>query len=286
MTEVPEYLLERSRERRQALGLGDDGGTAAPSGGGDDAPAGGPGAEVEAAPAPAAAPAEVVEAPPAPPEPEPPWVEAARTRHRVPMWVMPVLFLLPLWAYVYVAFLGSEATAEGALVTGAELYVSSGCSGCHGGGGGGGVGWQLSEGEVLLTFPEIAPMMDWISRATDGYGTGTTIGDPDRPGGPHIVGQVDYVANETVVMPAFGEELTPAELFAVTRYVRETLSGEELTPDEELARDELFDNLEIVHGDQTVTAALEAGELGADPTGMAALLEGAAPEDEQGGAAE
>lgn len=282
MTEVPDYLLERSRERRRALGLGDDGAPAAAASGDDAETAGAtPSAAVEAAPA-AAAPAEV-EVPPPPPEPDPPWVDAARTRHKVPMWVMPVLFLLPVWAYVYVAFLGSEATAEGALVTGAELYVSQGCSGCHGGGGGGGVGWQLNDGEVLLTFPEIDPMMDWISRASEGFGTGAVIGDPNRPGGPHIVGEVNYVPNPSVVMPSFGGELTPAELYAVTRYVRETISGEELEAEEELLRDETFDNLEIVYGEEPVTAALEENGLESDAAGIAALLAGAQAESEAGG---
>jgi mono/diheme cytochrome c family protein len=273
LTEVPEYLLERSRERRQALGLSDDDG-----GGGSPATAAETGA---AAPATieAAAPAEVVEVEPEPPEVAPPWVDAARTRHKIPMWVLPVLFVIPLWAYVYVAFLGSEAQAEGAVAVGQELYTSLGCSGCHGGSGGGGIGYQLSNGEVLLTFPEIEPMTDWISRASEGFGEGETIGDPNRPGGPHIVGALG------AAMPQFTDEVTPAQVWGLARFVRENLSDETLSPEELLERDEIFEALELVYAELTVTEALESIGAEPGPEGMAALIEEALAQlgDEGGG---
>jgi mono/diheme cytochrome c family protein len=196
------------------------------------------------------------------------------------MWVMPVLFLLPLWGYVYVAFLGSEAEAEGALVDGAELYTTQGCSGCHGAGGGGGVGYAFSGGEVLLTFPEIGPMLDWVARASAGYGSGTVIGDPDRPGGPHVVGGL----GEGAVMPAFADALTPAQLYAVVRYEREELGGEEVEAEDLLTRDETFEALELTYADQTVAAALEAAELPLDADGIAALFEAAVAGEGGGGA--
>ncbi|HET9542709.1 MAG TPA: hypothetical protein VFP02_06490, partial [Acidimicrobiales bacterium] len=102
VTEVPDYLLQRSRERRAALGLGGDeeGGALAASGdAGGDAPAttsAASGTPAVAAPAPIA---------PGVPDPEPsappPNVQAALRRKRVPIWALPVIVLLPLWGYVY-----------------------------------------------------------------------------------------------------------------------------------------------------------------------------------------
>jgi mono/diheme cytochrome c family protein len=282
LTEVPDYLLERSRERRRALGLSDEDG-------GDAAPAAAQSTEAEAAAPPAttaaaAAPVEVAPAEPEVVEPDPPWVEAARTRHKIPMWVLPVLFLIPIWAYVYVAFLGSEAEAEGAVAVGQELFASQGCSGCHGSGGGGGIGYQLSAGEVLLTFPEMPAMLDWMSRASEGYGEGEVIGDPDRQGGPHIVGALG------AAMPQFGDQLSPAQVYGVARYVRENLSGESPDAEELASRDDTFDALELVFGELTVDEALES--IGAEPSpqGMEALIEAALAElggeDGEGGGGE
>ena len=104
VTEVPEHLLKRSRDRRAALGLGGgDGGDA--GGGGDAAPAasGDAGTSVEPAAA-AARPAAVapVEAAVVPPKPVPSYVRASLERKKIPLWVMPVLAFLPLWAIMYV----------------------------------------------------------------------------------------------------------------------------------------------------------------------------------------
>ena len=158
MTEVPEYLLERSRERRRALGLlGDDGGAPAASSDGGASPA-----PVAAAPAPvaAAAPA-AVESKPEPPKPDSPEVAAAKSRHKIPMWVLPVLFLLPVWGITYVQMMADEEVTEvTALSEGAQVYNARGCAGCHGAGGGGGVGYPFIEGSVLLTFPTIDPFSE------------------------------------------------------------------------------------------------------------------------------
>lgn len=218
MTEVPEHLLQRSRERRAALGLG----------GGDDAAAApaaaASGAEVEpaaaAAPAPAAAAAVPdVPAEPAAPEPLPPYVEAAVERKKIPIWAMPVLAFLPLWAFIYVQTLSPPpATEAGELEVGAEAYAS--CSGCHSPGGEGGVGRQLSDGEVLLTFPTIEQQIEFVAVGSDGY-DGQPYGDPERPGGAHV-------GNSFGNMPAFYGQITDAELLAVVRHERETLSGEEV----------------------------------------------------------
>ncbi|MGI8938530.1 MAG: c-type cytochrome [Iamia sp.] len=221
MTEIPEHLLKRSKERRAALGLpggegGDEGGGGGESGAGDDAPKAAAPAKAEPTPAPA----KVEEAPPPPPKPKPPYIKAAENRKRIPYWAMPVIALLPVWAVMYTNSVKEPEVEDLAVTVGAEVYSS--CSGCHGAGGEGGVGAQLSEGEVLLTYPDPVAMMEWIYLGAEEW-TGTTgaapYGDPDRPDGPHNTGTLPSV------MPAFGD-LDAEELASVTRYVRENLSGE------------------------------------------------------------
>ena len=146
MTEVPEHLLKRSHDRRAALGLGGGGGDA---GGGDaaptPAPAEEPGGEVAATGATAAArpaaatPAEAAE--PAPPEPLPPYVEAAVKRKKIPIWVMPVLAFIPVWAIIYIGGLSKASTGAPDPARGwASSSSPQRCASCHGSNGGGGVG--------------------------------------------------------------------------------------------------------------------------------------------------
>lgn len=218
MTEVPDHLLARSKARRAALGLGgDDGGDAAPA---TEAPE--PSAAVEkatpTAPAKAAAAAPAT-ASPKEPEPLPPYIEAAERRKRIPVWAMPVVLFLPLWGIFYAQTLSEAPSKEKTeLELGAEVYAGK-CSSCHGANGGGGVGRPLSNGEVLKTFPTIEQQMEFIKVGTDGF-AGGGYGDPNREGGQHIAGSFG------AKMPAFATGLTDAELLAVTRHERETLSGE------------------------------------------------------------
>lgn len=226
MTEVPDHLLQRSRERRAALGLG--GGEAPSEEGSSDAPAS-PEPAASSAPAPTPAPAAAPpEAPPPAPEPEPvpPYVEASLQRKRIPLWAFPVLAFLPLWGYLYAATLSPiEEADEGQLAMGAELYDETAgprCASCHAPTGGGGVGRQLSDGEVLATFPSIAEMIEFVAVGTDGF-LGDPIGDPDREGGAHIAGEFGN-------MPSF-RHLADEQLLAVVRHEREVLSGEEVPPE-------------------------------------------------------
>ena len=117
MTEVPEYLLERSRERRAALGLG---------GGGSAAPAAAPTGEGDASPA-AAAPASAPAAAPAPSAPSvpieslPTYVAPVGPRSGIPVWMMPVILILPLWAIVYLGAFGESTSAAGPAVGAGDL---------------------------------------------------------------------------------------------------------------------------------------------------------------------
>jgi mono/diheme cytochrome c family protein len=221
LTEIPEHLLKRSKERRAALGLpGGEGGDA--GSGGDEAKA----ADAPAAPAKAAAPAPAkVEAkPPPPPKPKPAYNRAAEGRKRIPYWAMPVIALLPLWAFLYQESVTVPEQGDEAIAHGEEVYGA--CAGCHLANGAGGTGAKLNEGEVLKTFPDPVGMMEWIHLGADGWvgASRGPYGDPNREGGPHDAGDL------TTEMPGF-PELTAEDLAAVTRYIREELSGEVPTPE-------------------------------------------------------
>jgi len=218
MTEVPEHLLRRSRERREALGLatsGDGGGAEPPS-----APAAAPASPPAsaspstdvAATGPGAGPPAVLEEP----EPEVSYVAKPDPgRSKNPLWVMPVLVGLPLWAFFYAsAFNPPRQTGPvDPLVLGATVYKSAGCSGCHGAGGEGGVGPPLTGGQAKLTFPNEADHISWVKTGSGPF-SGQKYGDPKRPGGQH--------GPSKGVMPGFAS-LPPAQIEAVVKYEREKL---------------------------------------------------------------
>jgi mono/diheme cytochrome c family protein len=217
VTEIPEHLLQRSRERREALGLG---------GGGEGGPPAAPPAEgaAPAAPAPAAdsAPAPVAAAEVAVPEvptgPDPVVVAAnAQRRNAVPLWVMPVLVALPFWGFLYVGAFGNrhKAVVQDPLVIGAQVYRSAGCSGCHGANGEGAVGPALEKGDAAVTFPNVADQIEWVRTGSLSKPKGTPYGNPNRAGGQRKV--------TAGVMPAFSGTLTDSQIAAVVQYEREKL---------------------------------------------------------------
>ncbi len=217
MTEVPEHLLKRSKDRRTSL----DGGTPAA----DTAPAA-ESAPVEKATATAAA-APAAVAPAAAPEPVPPYVEAAIKRKKIPIWAMPVLAFLPLWAVIYIGGLSPSSNgAPSQLATGAAIF-SANCAGCHGAGGGGGVGRQMNEGNLVKTFPDMIGQLQFVWLGSNGTGAaGTPYGDPAREGGQHKT--LSYNGNP---MPNFNKTLSQAQLLAVVRYEWESISGGKTTED-------------------------------------------------------
>ena len=236
MTEVPEYLLERSRQRRVDLGLLEDdgsGGAAAATGTPDSATlaSSGPSTADVIAAAKADAKLELQ----AEPGIEPLWVSAARSRTRIPMWALPVMFFLPLWAFVYVKLTEPPPEPVTAITEGAATYAAR-CASCHGGAGagseGGGVGRPLYNGEVLLTFPRLeTDMLHWLEVGSEGIGIGNSYGATDRPEGAHISGETG--AN----MPGFGGTLSEYKIYSVARYIREMLSGEQVSDEEVAARE-------------------------------------------------
>lgn len=215
MTEIPEHLLKRSASRRG----GGDGGDSKSS---PEAASGGEVVKASAAPAKKAAPApEKIEKAP---EPVPPYVEASLKRKRIPLWAMPVLALLPVWAVIYVVTLtpaGEKKPTQ--LELGATVYTSR-CASCHGADGSGGAGRVFKGGELIKTFPEIDQQLEFVWLGSTGTGPeGTPYGDPEREGGQHKT-----LSFNGTPMPGFKGVLTEEELLAVVRYEREVVSGEKL----------------------------------------------------------
>ena len=214
VTEIPEHLLKRSKERRSAIGGGDAPAEA-------DAPTG---EAVEAAAAPAATPAvaaaAAVEVAPEPPAPVRPEVAAALRRKKVPFWAMPVLLGLPLWGYVYQRTLEPPPAGEDdPFVLGEEIY--GGCAACHGADGGGISGPALTD--VLATWVDPLDQMIWVRLGSEGW-PADTYGNPEKPknGG----------------MPAF-PALTDEELAQVVLYERAEFGDLDPTSEEYLLLTEI-----------------------------------------------
>jgi mono/diheme cytochrome c family protein len=214
VTDIPEHLLARSRERRAALGLGGDdaGGAAATPAAG--AASGEPSTTPAVRAAAAVAVPEVVE----PPKPEPAYVIAAKARPKVPIFVAPVLAALPVFAFIYWGALTPKPVAEDPVfVAGKALYATN-CSSCHGLAGEGGVGRPLNE--VLTTFPKESDHIAWVTNGDVNVPPGTVYG------GTHQAHTGAYAA---AVMPAFGKTLTADEIAAVVHYERVEFGGESPT---------------------------------------------------------
>ncbi|MBW3649020.1 MAG: c-type cytochrome [Actinobacteria bacterium] len=212
MTEVPEHLLRRSKERRAAMGGGGEGGGASssavePAAAASPAPSGAADKPATSAPAPAKAPAAPAYIGPPPPPPR---------KERVPVWAMPVLAALPLWAILYGGAFGerSDEKASDPVSIGAGIYRSSGCSGCHGPSGGGGVGPAMAD--TVKTFPVFADHVAWIE-----------AGSKPVQGQPY--GATGKVA--TGGMPGFSDSLSKDEIVAVVCYERVTFGKEKPPPE-------------------------------------------------------
>ena len=229
MTEIPEHLLKRSRERRQALGLPTDGGdetSAAPAASAPATTSSTP-AVAAAAPAPARA-AKAAPAAAPPPKPDIPLVAAAKRRKKIPMWAMATLSILPLWAFMYVrALTPGPVKASGPIAEGQKVYSSAGCASCHGADGSGGVGRPFAGGEVLKTFPRIEDQLNFVDNGSQAFASaGLPIyGNPNRAGGPHAPLSFGGAA-----MPAQKDSLTQAQILGVVCHERYDLAGASADP--------------------------------------------------------
>lgn len=220
MTEIPEHLLKRSKERREAAsgGATSDAGASVP-------------ATTSSAPAVAKSAEPVATATPAP-KPDPSYVVAAKSRKKIPFWAMATLSLLPLWAFMYMlALKPQEKVVEGPLAIGASVYGS--CAGCHGAEGQGGAGRVFAGGEVLKTFPKIEDMLNFVYTGSQAYASQNIkyYGDLNREGGAHA--PLSYNGNP---MPMQGEKagggLTEAQILGVVCHERYTISGADPTSEQ------------------------------------------------------
>jgi mono/diheme cytochrome c family protein len=211
VTEIPEHLLRRSKERRAAFG-GEQTAT-------EEAAAVTAETPRAAAPVRASAPPETRSAggappgrPPAPGPAAPPQPRYGPTRAKTPMWVMPVLVLLPLWGIVYLGAFGSrtKAVANSPVTVGAGVYTSAGCAACHGANGEGGVGPQLNSGAVLKQWPNVQDHIAWVHT-----GGATHIGQ--------TIGGVVVTAGNA--MPGFNGVISDAQIADVVCYERVTFGG-------------------------------------------------------------
>ena len=264
VTEIPEHLLKRSRERRAALGLG--GGE--PAAGGESAEAA-PAASVpattsNAAPAapaptgPAARKAAAAAAAP-PPKPDSAVVTAYKRRAKIPMWAMAALSLMPVWIFMYVRSLTAPPVeASGPMGEGAVVYGN--CSSCHGGSGEGSTGRAFHDGEVNLTFPNIEDQLRFVYFGTASYnaaGITASYGDPDREGGAHTPGSLGEMPPQGANA---GGDLTDAEILAVVCHERYAFNGPDVNEDEVAAVE--FENW--CSEESPIFEALEAGTPLAD----------------------
>lgn len=214
MPEVPEHLLQRSRERRAALGMSTGGDTpaGAPAEGASSAPA--TTGESAPAPAPAAAAPVAVEEPAAPVGPSPAQLKLeVHQQRKIPTWVFPALVALPFWAILYIGAFGSREAVEAETPeqVGARVYAAN-CSSCHGGAGQGGAGPALAAGQAALTFPNEEDHITWVREGSQTKPRGMPYGDAAREGGQRTV--------QSGGMPAFQGKLSEEEMAAVVTYER------------------------------------------------------------------
>ncbi len=182
MTEIPEHLLKRSRERRAALGLGGDARRGVPGRRRRRDPAGRPGpggrrGQPGLDPRPGGRGGQGPAAPRSALRPGRQAPEEGADLGRPPRWS-----LLPLWGYVYVRTLEPPpAGADDPLVLGTTVYATN-CASCHGGTGGGVSAPQLSDGKVLETWPDWRDHAAWVRLGTAGW-PAATYGAQGKPVG-------------------------------------------------------------------------------------------------------
>jgi mono/diheme cytochrome c family protein len=248
LTQIPDHLLKRSRERRAATsgaGEGDDRGVVQAS---EPTARAAQAASVPAtAPSMPTHPAPETRHPPCTPSP---MAEAHRQRHKIPFWAMPVLVALPLWAYIYQGTLSPQPTAQGPEALGAELYSQTGCAGCHGAGGAGSGSFPgFTNGRIFETFPNWTTHYEWVRLGSTGWldEHGATYGATAKPvrGG----------------MPAFTEgQLSDAELLYIV--LHERLLGGASPNGEDM--DQLQDLALHMSEHEGLTLAEAAAQLGLD----------------------
>ncbi len=218
MTEIPEHLLKRSKSAKAAATGGDpgDGGDASAESSGDASAA--PVAASAAAPAIPTESLPNLDPEPEPAPPEPAFVTASKARRRIPVWALPVVAALPIWAISYGGTMQQPETEDPLLIEGELFYAEAGCAGCHGATGGGGTGYQLSDGQVLETFPAAIDHMAHVARGSAAI-SGEQYG-AEREDGVRVSGDLGQ-------MPAQAGQIPLVELEMIVFHERAILSGED-----------------------------------------------------------
>lgn len=234
MSEIPEHLLKRSRSAKAGKSGGDAGASeSAPAAASPSAPAPAGGSAPAAA---ASVPANLpnLDPEPVPAKPEPHFVVAAKARRRVPVWALPIVAALPVWAIAYPGTM-QEPPREDPLITESTLLYTeeAGCAGCHGAGGGGGLGYAFTNESLLETFPDPIDQMVHVARGSAAI-QGQEYGAERKDGARRVSG-----AKGSGQMPAQEEQLTQIKLEMVIFHERE-LAGEEQTSPEYI---EWMDNM-------------------------------------------
>ena len=213
MTEIPEHLLKRSKERRASLGGDADAGAVGESSSSTPATVA---ASSPALTTKAAAPAKAAPATPPPPKPDPPYIAAAKSRQKIPFWAMATLSLLPIWGFMYVQGIKPEAkVVSGPIGAGQKIYSS--CASCHGAVGGGGAGRSFQAGSLQKTFPHIEDQLNLVYTGSQAY--------RDANVGPYGDASVGHLGYNGAYMPAQKANLTQAEILAVVCHERYDLAG-------------------------------------------------------------
>ena len=220
VTEIPEHLLKRSKERRAAAGGGDSADAAGASSTPATTQAGGAGAATPAvtskAAVPAAASKPATPAAPPPPKPDPAYIAAARSRKKIPFWAMATLSLLPIWGFMYVQGLKPEAkVVAGPIGAGQKIYSS--CATCHGAAGGGGAGRAFTGGALQKTFPHIEDQLNLVYTGSQAYQLSGV--------GPYGDASLNHLGYNGAYMPSQKANLTEAEMLAVVCHERYDLAG-------------------------------------------------------------
>jgi len=164
------------------------------------------------------------------PEPVKPWVQAALTRKKIPVWAVPVLIFLPFWAIIFAGTLESPERDTEIIALGREVYDGSGgCAGCHGAEGGGGIGPALVGGEVLNAFVDWRDHVIWVVNGS--------------PPAGQVYNDEGEISTER--MPANGDKLSAREILAVTYFERVELGGASEADLHDL--EELFEAEGVLH---------------------------------------
>ena len=172
-------------------------------------------------------------------------------RATIPIWALPVLVALPLWAYAYQGTLEPSPAGEGDVVALGEAVYDK-CAFCHQADGGG-HGSAPALTAVRETWPDWRDHLAWVAVGDAGW-PAPTYGAQGRP--------------RTTGMPAFRATLSDRELAHVVLYERMAFGGLEEGSEEFLA-------LEAV-ADGTRTLAEVVAEVGLGPLAEAVGLDPAA----------